>query len=55
MKSIFASRTFWLAVFQGLAGLTAVFITEYPTVGYIVMFKSIVDVGLRWTTSTEIK
>lgn len=55
MKSIFHSRTFWLAFFQGLAGLLAVFITEYPTVGYLAMFKSIVDIGLRYSTDTGIK
>lgn len=53
-KSILESKTFWLAVIQGVVGVLAVLITQYPTLGYIAIAKSIADVVLRLLTDQPI-
>ncbi len=50
MKSLFSSKTFWLAFVQGLVGVIGVFATTYPTVGGLLIAKSIVDIVLRVLT-----
>jgi hypothetical protein len=55
MKSLFQSRTFWLAVVQGVAGILVIAETQFPTVGMLVIVKSLVDIMLRTLTITEIK
>jgi len=54
VKSIFASKTFWIAVLQAIAGTFVVFGTAYPTVGWIVIAKSVVDVFIRYQTTQSI-
>ncbi len=54
MKSILQSRTFWLAVTQALIGIVAVFATTYPDIGTLLVLKSLLDVILRYETTTEI-
>ena len=54
MKSIFASKTFWLAIGQAAAGVTLTQIVADPhlsTVGYGLVVKSGADIGLRWLTA----
>jgi len=53
-KSIFASKTFWLAVIQGAIGVVVAFSTAYPDVGYLIIAKSLLDVGLRAVTDTSV-
>lgn len=53
-KSIFSSRTFWLAVLQAVVGGAAAALHPDPTVktvGGAAVVKSIVDVGLRLATN----
>ena len=54
MKSLFQSRTFWLAVLQAVAGIVVVFSTAYPTVGGLLVAKSIVDIILRVVTTQPV-
>jgi hypothetical protein len=55
VKSILSSRTFWLAVLQGLAGVLTVVATQHPELGFVLMLKSLVDVYLRSTTTTPVQ
>lgn len=51
IKSIFKSRTFWLAVAQAVLGAIVVFSTQYPDVGWLLTAKSVVDITLRFLTT----
>ena len=54
MKSIFASKTFWLAIGQAAAGVALTRVSVDPhlsMVGYGVIVKSGADIGLRWLTA----
>lgn len=53
-KSLFASKTFWLAVLQALLGVFVVFGTAYPMIGWLAIGKSVVDMALRYITTTPI-
>ncbi len=55
MKSIFSSRTFWLAVGQAVVGVIAVFASAYPALGFLVVAKSVLDIVLRMYTTTPIQ
>jgi hypothetical protein len=55
-KSIFKSKTFWLAVLQGVAGVLGVLHPD-PTMkaaGGLAIAKSVVDVGLRLVTEDAV-
>jgi len=57
MKSIFRSRTFWIAVAQGVLGVLTAMFTEMPelqSVGYIVLVKSFLDVLVRMDTKEAV-
>lgn len=54
MKSLLASKTFWVAALQAVAGVLLVFQGAYPEVGYIALGKSVVDVFLRAITDTKV-
>jgi hypothetical protein len=54
LKSLFTSKTFWLAVLQGALGAGAAALHPDPTVQVIgggAVLKSLVDVGLRLATN----
>ena len=51
MKAIFKSKTFWLAVLQATAGAVVVFSTSYPTVGWLMVVKSGIDIIIRLYTT----
>ncbi len=55
MKSLFKSRTFWLAFAQAVAGAVVAFQYAYPEVGALLVAKSLVDIVLRIITTTEVK
>ena len=53
-KSIFTSKTFWLAVLQAVAGSSASLFSSNPTIrtaGVLAVGKSVADVALRLSTS----
>jgi len=54
-KKIWESRTFWLALIQGVLGAVAVAMNLYPEVGALLILKTFLDVALRVYTSQEIK
>jgi cellulase/cellobiase CelA1 len=54
MKSIFKSRTFWLAAIQAVLGVVIVVFTELDMVGYVAAAKSIMDVLLRLDTKEKV-
>ena len=54
MKSIFKSKTFWLAVIQAVASVAVVLLTEMDLVGYVGIVKSVVDVLNRTMTSEKV-
>ena len=53
-KSIFSSKTFWLATIQAAIGVVVVFSTAYPEAGYLVIGKSILVILLRVITETKV-
>lgn len=54
MKSIFHSRTFWIAVIQAIASVAIVVLTELDLIGWVGFVKSFVDILLRVDTSTPV-
>ena len=54
MKNIISSRTFWLAVAQAVVGGVAVIDKVHPTVGIILIVKSVIDVILRYLTTEPV-
>ena len=54
VKSIFKSRTFWLAFAQAVAGAVVVFSTQYPDVGGLLIAKSVLDMILRFLTTQPV-
>lgn len=54
-KKWYQSKQIWLAVLQGIAGVLIVVETQYPGVGGVVIVKSVLDVALRFLTTTSIQ
>lgn len=54
MKTLLSSKTFWLAAAQAVVGIIAIFATTYPTVGGLLIAKSIADIILRLVTTDPI-
>ena len=54
MKSLFTSRTFWVAVIQAIVGIVVVSLTQLDMVGYVAIVKSIADVILRLVTTEPV-
>lgn len=55
IKKWYQSKTIRIALIQAIAGLLAVFASEYPELGVIAVIKSFVDILLRFTTEEKIK
>lgn len=55
MKTLFSSKTFWIAVIQAVAGIVIVALTELDMVGYVAMVKSVVDIMIRLVTTEPIE
>ena len=55
VKSIFQSRTVWVAVLQGVIGVVVVLATQLPELGWIAIAKSLLDFALRYVTTTAVK
>ena len=57
-KSIWKSKTFWLAVSQGIISLIVIFTTSFPEggwVGYALLIKSFLDGYIRTQTSLPLE
>ncbi len=55
MKSIFKSKTFWIAVSQSVLGIVVAFSTQYPDVGLLIMAKSALDIIIRLVTVEPVR
>ena len=55
MKSWYKSRTIWIAILTGATGVMVALSTQYPTLGWIVVAKGLLDAMLRLATSSELK
>ena len=51
-KSIFTSKTVWLAVLQGALGVVLIIQAQYPEAGQMLILKSLLDIGIRGLTTT---
>ncbi len=47
MKSLFASRVFWVAIIQACVGSVVIFQQAYPQAGFLLVVKSALDIILR--------
>lgn len=54
MKSIYTSKTFWLAAIQAIIGVITVFASAYPDIGTLMVAKSFFDILLRIETTSSI-
>ena len=54
MKTLFQSKTFWIAVIQAVGGVAVVALTEVDALGYVAIVKSAVDILVRITTTKSI-
>jgi hypothetical protein len=55
MKSLFASKVFWVAVATALVGVVGVFSNTYPEISWLVIAKAILDVVLRTQTTMPVE
>lgn len=55
-KSVFASKTIWLAIAQGVAGVLVVLMANpsFHPAGWLVIVKSAIDFYLRMNTTTAV-
>jgi len=53
-KSIYKSKTFWLAITQAIIGACLTIDTDVPWLGVLLIIKSIIDVVIRFTTDQPI-
>lgn len=53
-KPWYKSKMIWFAVLQAIAGITAAMVTQNPTLGWATTLNSVVQVILRFTTSSPI-
>ena len=53
-KKWFESKTFWLAVIQGIVAVATIFYTNFPSMGWLLIVKSIADIYLRATVETKL-
>lgn len=54
MKSLLQSRTFWVAVVQGVLGVLVVVFAHFGLAGALLITKSLIDIVLRLDTDTPI-
>lgn len=53
-KSLVTSKTFWIAVLQAVIGIIGIFSNTYPTTGWLLTLKSILDVVNRLYTDQPV-
>jgi hypothetical protein len=54
MKTIWQSKTFWLAAAQAVVGAVGIFASTYPSIGWLLLLKSFFDVLLRFLTTEPV-
>jgi uncharacterized membrane protein len=54
MKSLFESKTFWLAILQGTIGVVVAIQGIHPQLGQLILAKSLLDVALRILTTSPV-
>ena len=54
-KSILLSKTVWLAILQAILGIVVAVGSQIPTVGWLMVVKSIIDVLIRVITTQPVK
>ena len=54
-KSWFKSKAVWLGIITISVGVLAVFETNFPTIGWVAIAKGVLDVLLRFATTTPIE
>jgi len=54
MKGLLQSKTFWIAVIQAVIGIITVFSGAYPSIGELLIAKSVLDVIMRAVTGQQI-
>ena len=54
IKSWYKIKTIWIAVIQAIGGVAVAFITTFDGLGYLMVFKSVLDVLLRSITYEEV-
>ena len=54
-KNWYTSKTIWLAILQSLAAVLMIWERVYPTLGWLLISKSAVDIALRFITNEKIK
>ena len=54
MKKRYESKSLWIAVAQGVAGILAVIYTQYPELGGVMIVKSMLDIYIRTITTQPI-
>lgn len=54
VKSILLSKTFWLAVIQGVLGVIIVISSSIPGVGWVMVLKTVLDIILRFLTEKPV-
>lgn len=55
MKPFWKSKTVWIAVLQGVAGVAIAVATNYDAMGVVMVLKTLVDISLRCVTSEAIQ
>jgi hypothetical protein len=55
IKAWLYSKTLWVAILQGVAGVIAALVIDHPTIGGLMIVKSIIDISLRLVTYTKIQ
>lgn len=55
MKSIFYSRTIWLAIIQAIVAVAVAVLTELDMVAQVAILKSVIDIILRYDTTEPLK
>lgn len=53
-KGLLQTKTFWLAAIQAVGAAVLVFQGTYPDAGWLLMAKSIIDIGLRLYTAAPV-
>jgi hypothetical protein len=54
MKSIWRSKTVWVAIAQAVGGVAVAVLTEMDMMGAVLVVKSVVDIILRLITTQAI-
>lgn len=53
-KSLIQTKTFWIAVLQAVVGIIGIFSNTYPTTGWLLTAKSVLDVVNRLYTTQPV-